>query len=419
MNTRTISNRIQTMTDVAGPVMRYLQDRRWDERKKDPEASDFSLGNPHELPLAGVTAALQKWAVPQNKDWFAYKMSEPESQELVAASLAKSHGLPFEPADIVMTTGAFAGLATALGTIIDPGDEVIYISPPWFFYGMLVASHYGTPVRVNCDPATFDLDIKAIRRAITPKTRGIIINSPNNPTGRIYPPDTLRRLAEVLTEASHKNRRPIYLVSDESYSHILYDNITYPSPTAYYAHSFLIYTFGKTLLAPGQRMGYVALPPAMPDRKTVRDGLLASMIAAGYVFPNALLQHALGDLLKLSIDVRHLQGKRDRMVSALRRMGYEVHSPEGTFYLLVRSPLADDEAFTELLAEQKVLCLPGATFEMPGYFRISLTANDAMIDRALPGFEWARQIAATMPEKKPRVRRVVKAKPRASRREAA
>jgi aspartate aminotransferase len=386
------------MSAIAEPVLQFLMDPRWEERRKDPDVCDFLLGNPHEFPLEGVTAALQKWAVPQNKDWFAYKMSEPRSQEIVAASLARSHRLPFEPADIFMTTGAFAGLAASLGAIVDPGDEVIYISPPWFFYGMLIASYHGQPVRVQCDPATFDLDIAAIRRAITSKTRGIIINSPNNPTGRIYPAGTLRQLAAVLTEASQENQRPVYLLSDESYSHIVFDNIAYPSPAAYCANSFLIYTYGKTLLAPGQRMGYVALPPAMPDREIMRGALMASEVAAGYTFPNALLQHALGDLERLSIDVGHLQAKRDRLVGALRRMGYELETPEGTFYLLVRSPLADAAAFVEILAGQKILCLPGTVFEMPSYFRISLTANDDMIDRALPRFDQAMRLAAAIAE---------------------
>ena len=387
------SKRIQHLADIAQPVIDFISDPRWDELKRDPEACDFLLGNPQELPLEGLTRALRKWVVPQDKDWFAYKMSEPRSQEIVAASLQKSHGLPFEPRDIAMTTGAFAGLAASLGVITDPGDEIIFISPPWFFYETLIASHGGQPVRVRCDPLTFDLDLPAIRRAITSKTRGIIINSPNNPTGRIYPPETLRRLSEMLTDASQKNRRPIYLVSDESYNHIVYDGRTYPSPTAFYPHTFLVYTYGKTLLAPGQRMGYIALPPAMPDREIVRRGLLMALFSGGYTFPNALLQHALEDLDKLSIDVGHLQAKRDRLVNALRGMGYELNSPEGTFYLLVRSPLPDDGAFVDSLASLKILCLPGSVFEMPGYFRVSLTASDAMIDRALPGFEKAMQEA--------------------------
>ncbi len=388
-----ISKRIQHLADIAKPIIEFISDPRWDELKRDPEACDFLLGNPQELPLEGLTRALQKWAVPQDKDWFAYKMSEPRSQEIVAASLQKSHGLPFEPQDITMTTGAFAGLAASLGVITDSGDEIIFVSPPWFFYETLIASHGGQPVRVQCDPLTFDLDLAAIRRAITSKTRGIIVNSPNNPTGRIYPPETLRRLSEILTDASQRYRRPIYLVSDESYNHIVYDGRAYPSPTAFYPNTFLVYTYGKTLLAPGQRMGYIALPPAMPDRETVQKGLTMALFSAGYTFPNALLQHALGDLDELSIDVGHLQAKRDRLVKALRGMGYELNSPEGTFYLLVRSPLEDDRAFVESLAGLKILCLAGSIFEMPGYFRVSLTASDAMIDRALPGFEKAMQEA--------------------------
>jgi aspartate aminotransferase len=241
-------------------------------------------------------------------------------------------------------------------------------------------------VRVKIDPHTFDLDLEAIGRAITPRTRGILVNSPNNPTGKIYPARTLEGLAHRLTEASARNGRAIYLFSDEAYSRILFDGRAYLSPTAFYPNSFLLYTYGKTLLTPGERLGYVALPPAMPDRLALRQALLLAQVITGYAFPNTLLQHALGDIEELSIDIPHLQYKRDRMVAALREMGYEVHVPEGTFYLLPRSPLADDEAFINLLAEYDTFCLPGTAVEMPGYFRISLTANDEMIDRALPGF---------------------------------
>jgi aspartate aminotransferase len=148
----------------------------------------------------------------------------------------------------------------------------------------------------------------------------------------------------------------------------------------------LIYTYGKTLLTPGQRVGYIALSPTMPQRERLREALYIAQLVTGFAFPNALLQHALSDLEKLSIDVRHLQHKRDWLVGALRRMGYELHTPEGTFYLLVRSPLVDDLAFIELLAEHDIFCLPGKVLEMPGYFRLSLTANDEMIEQSLSGF---------------------------------
>jgi aspartate aminotransferase len=170
----------------------------------------------------------------------------------------------------------------------------------------------------------------------------------------------------------------------------VFDGRAYFSPTAYYPNSFLIYTYGKTLLTPGERLGYIAMPPAMPERETLRLALFMAQLITGYAVPGAVLQHALADLDRLSIDIPHLQHKRDWMVRALRDMGYELHIPEGTFYLLPLSPLADDVAFIDLLAENNVYCLPGITVQMPGYFRISLTANDQMIERALPGFAAAR-----------------------------
>jgi aspartate aminotransferase len=177
----------------------------------------------------------------------------------------------------------------------------------------------------------------------------------------------------------------------------VYDGRTYHSPTAFYPNTFLLYTYGKTLLTPGQRLGYIALPPAMPDRAEWRQAIVMAQFLTGYAFPNALLQHALPDLERLSIDVGHLQRKRDRMVRALRQQGYDVHLPDGTFYLLPRSPLDDDVAFTNRLASQNVFCLPGSMAEAPGYFRISLTANDDMIERALPRFAEAIR-APTQPQ---------------------
>jgi aspartate aminotransferase len=336
--------------------------------------------------VPGFADALRRWSDPQDKDWFAYKFSEPAAQEIVARSLRARTGIAYEPADVAMTNGAFAGLGVALRAVIDPGDEVIFSVPPWFFYETVVRAVGAVPVRVPIRPEGFDLDLDAIAAAITPWTRAIIVNSPNNPTGRIYPADQLRALAAVLTEASARNGRPIYLVSDEAYCRIVFDGRDCPSPTAFYPFSFLIYTYGKTLLTPGQRIGYVAIPPSMPGREAVRDALFAAQLMHGYAFPNALLQHALGDLEGLSIDVGRLQARRDRVVAGLRASGYEVVEPEGAFYVLARSPEPDDLAFAERLGERRVFVLPGTVFEMPGWFRISLTANDGMVERALPLF---------------------------------
>lgn len=392
MSAQPVARRIEAML-AAAPVLQFLMGSPQARRQSEPGVANFLLGNPQELPLSGFVAALQRWSVPRDKDWFAYKHNDPKAQAVVAGVLRERRGLPFEPDDIFLTNGATGGLAVALGAVLDPGDEVIFISPPWFFYEMFIVAAGGVPVRVRIDPATFDLDLDAIAAAISPRTRAIIVNSPNNPTGKIYPPETLRRLAELLASASQRNGRTIYLLSDEAYSRIVFDGAEYPSPPAFYPYSFLIYTYGKTLLTPGQRLGYLALPPAMPDREVMRMGVMATQFVTSYAIANALLQHALADLEALSIDIAHLQAKRDRMVEALRGIGYQVHVPEGTFYLLPKSPWEDDRAFADLLLTHDILVLPGTWTEMPGYFRISLTANDEMIERALPGFAAAWQHA--------------------------
>jgi aspartate aminotransferase len=166
----------------------------------------------------------------------------------------------------------------------------------------------------------------------------------------------------------------------------VFDGRAFVSPTEAYPWSMILYTYGKTLLTPGQRIGYIALPPALPDRPTLRAGLFAAQLVTGFAFPNALLQHALADLDGLSIDVAQLQRRRDRLVEALLQMGYEARVPEGTFYVMVRTPDPDDGAFCERLAAHRVYVLPGSVVEMPGTFRLSLTANDAMVDRSLAGF---------------------------------
>jgi len=393
------SRRIASVMQAQLPFIDFFNNPVFMQRNEDPLACDFALGNPQEISLSGYVAALQANVIPQNKDWYAYKMSEPEAVAPLARNLYQWRGVKYSPEDIFLTNGAFAGLAVVLGAILDPGDEVIFNSPPWFFYESLIIANGGVAVRVRVEPQSFDLDLNAIQAAITPRTRAIIVNSPNNPTGKIYPAETLRQLAGLLEAAQRRNGRPIYLVSDESYSRIVYDNRPYPSPTRYYPNSFLVYTYGKTLLTPGQRIGYIVLPPEMPDKESIRPSIFISQLMTGYAFPNALLQHALPELDKLSIDIQHLQNKRDFLVGALHEMGYTLHSPEGTFYLLPRSPIEDDVTFVNLLNEQKIYCLPGKVVEMPGYFRISITANDEMIQRSLPGFALALEKAQVVEER--------------------
>jgi aspartate aminotransferase len=386
MSDATSSARVQALAAATRPFMRFFTESAYARKAGTPGVSDFALGNPHEMALPGLVAGLQRWAVPQDERWYAYKLSEPESREVVAVSLRDWRGMPFEPADIAMTNAGFGALAIGLKAVTDHGDEVIFSLPPWFFYEALCVEAGLVPVKVSTVAATFDLDLDAIAAAITPRTRVVIVNTPNNPTGRIYPPETLRALARLLEKASRRNGRTIYILSDEPYSRIVFDGRPFHSPTAFYANTLLAYSYGKVLLAPGQRLGFLALPPTMPDRERLRHDIMLVQLAGAHMWPNALLQHALGDLDRLSIDVAHFQRKRDRMVEALRAIGYQVHSPEGTFYVLPKSPWSDDVAFADLLGERDILVLPGSVCEIPGYFRLSLTATDDMIDRALPGF---------------------------------
>lgn len=383
-----ISAQAEAARRAAAPFMEFLAGAAWTNRPPGDGACDFLFGNPQDMPLPAYVDALRRATEPQDPSWFAYKLNQAPARAAAAASLRQRLRIPYEDEDLFLTKGAWGALAIALQTVVDAGDEVIFVSPPWFFYEPLIGLVGGVAVRVRVDVATFDLDLEAIAAAITPRTRAVIVNSPNNPTGRIYPPAVLEGLARVLTEASEAHDRPIYLLSDEAYNRILFDGRLFPSPTAHYPYSFLVYSYGKTLLAPGQRLGYLALAPTMPERGRMREAVFHTQFAA-YGLPDAVLQYALPEIEPLCIDIAALQRRRDVLVAELRSQGYELHSPEGTFYLLPRCPVPDDVAFAERLAADDVLVLPGRLVEMPGWLRLSLTASDEMVERALPRFKAA------------------------------
>ncbi len=381
--------RMDRMLGSVAHVFDWLNGGDWERHRLDPGIADLTFGNPQEFPLPGLVDALQRHAEPQNKDWFAYKFSEAEPRAVVAESLRQRTGIDYRPEDVAMTAGAFGGLAVTIRALCDVDDEVIFLSPPWFFYELLIVSSGATPVRVRLEAPDFDLDPEAIAAAITPRTRAVIVNSPNNPTGRIYREPELAALGRVLEAASERHGRPIVLLSDEAYNRIVFDDIDFRTPALDYPATITIYTYGKTLLAPGQRIGYAAMTPDFPDREAIGYRIFVQQLASGWGFPNALLQHAIADLETLSVDIGALQARRDRMVPALREMGYDVTRPEGTFYLMVRSPDPDDIAFAARLAELGALVLPGAIVESPGWFRISLTASDEMVERGLEVFRTA------------------------------
>jgi aspartate aminotransferase len=384
------SRRLQTAESFR-MLFDFARKSGYQERRLEPGVLDLTFGDPHELASRDYVEALRAAALPRDELWFAYKFSQESAQEAAAASLSRHLGVPWPADRIRMTTGGFGAIATALKSVADPGDEVVFSLPPWFLYESLVLEAGLVPVKVRVDPDTFDLDLAAIEAALTPRTRVVVVNTPNNPTGRIYPESTLRSLAALLERASERSGRRVWLVSDEPYNRLVFDGARFVSPAQVHPHTLLCYSYGKTLLSPGQRLGYLALPPSLPQDvvDAVIEAVESVQIAAGWLFPNNVMQYATPRLEELSIDVGHLQDKRDFMVEGLRRIGYDVTVPEGTFYLFPRSPLADDEAFVATLSDLGVLVMPGAIFETPGYFRICLTATMATLEASLPRFEVA------------------------------
>jgi aspartate aminotransferase len=382
------SSRVERLAAAMAPIQRMVDSPIF-ARRGAPGVADFMVGNPQEMPLTDFVDVLRRNAVPQDKNWFAYKLSEPEARIPVARSLTRLTGLDWDPEDVFMTNAGFGALTVTLRAITEPGDEVIYLSPPWFFYELLIAAADAIPVRLNLAPPVFDLDPEAIAAAITPRTRAVIVNSPHNPSGRVYPLEALGRLASMLDEASRRNGRTVHLIADEPYRRILFDGIRYHSAAEVYPGTIITYSYGKILLAPGQRLGYIAVPPTSPERPALRRSIELFQWATGYAFADALMQHSTADLENVSIDIPRMQARRDRLVGALRAMGYQTTNPEGTFYVLVRCPTEDDQAFADALADENVLVLPGTIVELPGWARLSLTASDDMVEQALPAFERA------------------------------
>lgn len=371
------------------PFFDFFQNSEWSRRQGEAGTCDFVTGEPQEMALPAFVEALASWVKPSDPHWFGYKSSDPAARAVAAEALSRRVGVKFPPDHLYLTNGAIAGLIVALRAVVDPGDEILYLSPPWFGYEPMIRERRAVAVGVNLQPPVFDLDVPAVEAAITARTRAIIVNSPNNPTGRIYQPAELKELAGVLERASARNGRPIYLISDEAYSRVLFDRRSFTSPAAFYPRTLLVYTYAKTMLTPGQRIGYIAIPPGMPDADLVGSAIFQSQFSTGWSFPNALLQHAIADLEEVSIDLEALQRKRDVMTKGLTDLGYELTVPEGTFYVLVRSPVPDDMKFVDVLAARGIFVLPGSTTELPGFFRISLTASMDMIERSMEGFRTA------------------------------
>src|SRR5262245_57453604 len=383
-----ISARIRAADAAFAAVKDFYFTSRYGKRRGDPGICDLTFGNPHEMPLDGLVTALRERTVPKDKNWFAYKTSEEAPQAFLAERLRRELALPFEPPDIALTAGAFAAIMVAFRLVLDAGDEAVVSEPAWFCYEPMLLAADAVVNKVRLKPPEFDLDLEAIDAAIGPKTRLVIVNSPHNPTGRLYGRDTLKALADLLERASARIGRRIFLLSDEPYRRLRFDGRDFISPATIYPWTLISYSYGKVLLAPGQRLGYLALSPLMPasERQALRDVMFSVQMALGWCFPNAVMQYAVEDLEHLSIDQAALTRRRDRLTAALTAAGFEVLPPEGTFYLWSKWPPGDPERHWTMLADRKVFVLPGSIMNAPAYLRISLTAADAMVERALPAF---------------------------------
>ncbi|MCV2867524.1 aminotransferase class I/II-fold pyridoxal phosphate-dependent enzyme [Defluviimonas sp. WL0002] len=385
-----LSARATSSADAIRTVFDFFSKYREGVDDKDVRA-DLTFGNPHEMPLPDMVRAIKARMDPQRPDWFAYKTSEEEPREVIAKALGQETGLPFESDDIAMTPGAFGAIALAFSLLLDPGDECIIPLPGWFCYATTLRARNAVPVQVPLAEDTFDLDIGPIEAAISRRTRLVVVNTPHNPTGVIYSRERLAELAAMLSRKSAELGRPIFILSDEPYRRIRFDGAAFTSPAAVYPHTLIDYSYGKILLSPGLRLGYLAICPTMPepDRTTLREACATSQVAGGWCFPDAPLQYAVRDLESMGIDMDELQRKRDRMHGALTQWGYQMTKPAGTFYLWGRAPKGDAAGFARDLAGHGVFVMPGTLFDRPTDFRISLTGTFEMIEASLPAFQAA------------------------------
>jgi len=382
------SARARAAEAASAKLQHFYFDSRYGARRGEPGISDFTFGNPHELPLAGITTAIRSAAIARNKDWFAYKTNEPEACAFLADAMTRELGLAFEPTDIALTAGAFGAIAVAFRLLLDAGDEAVISEPSWFCYEPTLRLADAVPRKVRLAGARFDLDLAAIDAAIGPRTRLVIVNTPHNPTGRIYDRAALEALGEMLDRASKRIGRRVFLLSDEPYRRLRFDRRSFVSPAAVYPWTLISYSYAKVLLTPGQRLGYLALSPLMPraDRDALAALLFPVQMAIGWSFPNAVMQYSLPALEKLSIDIEALARRRDLLTAALKTGGAGVLAPEGTFYLWGHWPSGDPESYWHRLADRDVFVMPGSVMDAPDHFRISLTASDDMVERSLPAF---------------------------------
>jgi len=348
---------------------------------------DFSIGNPNLTPPAEFQRVLEELVCDGKVGTHGYMPNAGyrETRAAVADYLSQDQGVRIGADNVVMTVGAAGALNVILKAVLDPGDEVVVPSPYFVEYGAYIDNHQSAikPVSTGED---FDLDLRAIEKAIGSKTRAVLINSPNNPTGRVYPESTISALGELLGRKCRQTGRIIYLVSDEPYRRIVYDGHRVPPVMAAYANTIIASSYSKELSLAGERIGYLAVNPSTPQAEVLMEGLIMANRILGFVNAPALMQRVVARLQGVGVDISPYRRNRDLLYTTLTEAGYSVVKPEGAFYLFPRSPVEDDVAFVKELLGHLVLAVPGSGFGKPGYFRLAYCVAPQVVDGALPVF---------------------------------
>ena len=386
---------------ISGNVSRSMEEGSWIRRMFEvgiamkseygvDKVFDLSLGNPIVEPPSIFKQELINFAQSLDTGRHRYMPNAgyPETRASVANMLSNETGLGFTQNDIVMACGAAGAANVVLRTILNPGDEVIILAPYFGEYVYYFDNHRGVPIVVDTTQE-FQLNIDSIREAISERTRAIIINSPNNPSGAIYPDEDLSSLCSLLYQKQDEYGTEIFIISDEPYRRLIYDGLTYPQVFPHYGNTIIVNSHAKDLGLPGERIGYIAVHPSYGDKEELVDGFIFCTRTLGFVNAPALMQHVVKTLQGLTVDVAEYQRKRDYLYTSLTDLGYSVIKPQGAFYLFPKSPLDDDVSFVDVLQEWKVLTVPGKGFGTPGHFRISYCVEDWVLEGAVQGFAQA------------------------------
>jgi len=387
----TISKKIENIIAGASFIRKMFEEgARLKAEYGAENVYDFSIGNPNVPPPEKFNEILRETVGTCGLSDHCYMPNTGYAMVCgsVAEYLAKEQQAPVTEKDVIMTCGASGALNVALKAVLDPGDEVLTPVPCFVEYKYYADNHGGVLTTVATKP-DFELDPQAISAAITEKTKVLLINSPNNPTGRIYSEESLKTVGEILAQKGREFNRTIYLLSDEPYRKIVYDGVQVPSIFKAYKNSIIGTSYSKDISIPGERIGFLAVNPAA----TYREDLIGAMTVAnrilGYVNAPALMQRVVACMQGMSVDISEYARKRDILCDGLASFGYEFIKPPGTFYLFPRSPIPDDVEFVDALKAERILVVPGTGFNGPGYFRIAFCVDDHTIKNAMPGFKRA------------------------------